>query len=93
MLDVGLSLELNRYGVLPRVAHGLVGVLAAPLLHGDLEHLIGNSVPVFVLGWSLMYFFPDISGRVVGIAWLPEPLWLPRLRRPLARPWKQCVRP
>jgi membrane associated rhomboid family serine protease len=70
VLDVGLSLELNRYGVLPRVAHGLVGVLAAPLLHGDLEHLIGNSVPVFVLGWSLMYFFPDISGRVVGIAWL-----------------------
>ena len=69
LLDRGLVLDLNRWGIAPREWSGLIGVVLAPLLHGDLEHLIGNSVPLFVLGWSLMYFFPTIAGKVVLFAW------------------------
>lgn len=70
LLDGGFGLELYRYGVFPRTAHGLVGVLAAPLVHGDLEHLLNNSIPLLVLGWSLMYFFPRLAGRVVLASWI-----------------------
>ena len=45
LLDRGLVLDLNRWGIAPREWSGLIGVVLAPLLHGDLEHLIGNSVP------------------------------------------------
>jgi membrane associated rhomboid family serine protease len=69
LIDRGLDLHLERWGIGPRDWSGLVGVFAAPLLHGDLEHLIGNSVPLFVLGWSLMYFFPTIAGRIVLFSW------------------------
>ena len=70
LVDHGLTLHLNRWGIGPREWAGLIGVAAAPLLHGDLEHLVGNSVPLFVLGWSLMYFFPTVAGRVVVFSWL-----------------------
>lgn len=70
LLDHGLGLGSARYGLTPRSATGLVGILSAPLLHADLEHLIGNSVPLLVLGTTLIYFFPTIALRVAGMAWL-----------------------
>ncbi|WP_330183055.1 rhomboid family intramembrane serine protease [Nocardia sp. NBC_01503] len=37
-------------GVKPRQADGLDGILFGPVLHANWEHLIGNTVPVLVLG-------------------------------------------
>ncbi|WP_245663487.1 rhomboid family intramembrane serine protease [Nocardia inohanensis] len=37
-------------GVAPRELDGLDGILFAPVLHGDWGHLIGNTLPVLVLG-------------------------------------------
>lgn len=41
--------RLNHLGILPRSARGLVGILFSPFLHGDVEHLLFNSLPLFVL--------------------------------------------
>ncbi len=76
LLDHGLGLDLHRFGVLPREWKGLVGIIAAPFLHGDLKHLFNNSVPVFVLGWALMYFYPRVAGPVVLATWLLTGLWV-----------------
>ncbi|MGW0181742.1 rhomboid family intramembrane serine protease [Nocardia sp. NPDC003345] len=38
-------------GIQPRDADGLDGILFAPLLHGGWDHLIGNTLPVLVLGF------------------------------------------
>lgn len=70
LLDQGMGWETARYGLTPRTLQGLVGVFSAPLLHADLEHLIGNSVPLLVLGTALIYFFPTIALRVAAISWL-----------------------
>jgi membrane associated rhomboid family serine protease len=43
------ALDLKSYGVQPRTAVGLVGIVAAPLLHDDWHHIIGNTMPLFVL--------------------------------------------
>ncbi|MEO8591096.1 MAG: rhomboid family intramembrane serine protease [Flavobacteriales bacterium] len=70
LLDHGLDLGLARFGILPREWSGLLGVLASPFLHGDFDHVFNNSVPVLLLGWCLMYFYPRIAGRVVLVSWL-----------------------
>ncbi|MBL7951563.1 MAG: rhomboid family intramembrane serine protease [Flavobacteriales bacterium] len=69
-LDVVFDLEFYRLGIFPRIAKGLSGVVAAPFIHGDLDHLLNNSIPLFVLGWGLMYFFPRLAGRVLIGSWL-----------------------
>lgn len=42
-------LPLERWGLVPRTAGGLVGIATLPFLHADLQHLIGNTVPLVVL--------------------------------------------
>ena len=53
--------DLGFLGVYPRSFNGLPGIITSPLIHGDLKHLFANSVPLFVLGGSLFYFYREIS--------------------------------
>ncbi|AFY39757.1 Rhomboid family protein [[Leptolyngbya] sp. PCC 7376] len=46
---------LDIYGIMPRNMTGLRGVLFAPFLHGDFQHLIANSIPFAILGWLVMF--------------------------------------
>jgi membrane associated rhomboid family serine protease len=50
LVDLVPGTDLDQWGIEPRTAHGLVGVAAAPFLHADLAHLLGNTVPFVVLG-------------------------------------------
>jgi len=70
LLENGLQLDLARFGIKPREASGMWGILAAPLLHGDWEHLFNNSTAIIALGWCLMYFYPRAAIRVVLFTWL-----------------------
>jgi len=70
LLDQGLDLQLRQFGLYPRELKGLIGIAAAPLLHGDWEHIFNNSTAVVMLGWCLMYFYPRMAGRVVLLTWL-----------------------
>lgn len=42
--------NLERFGIRPRSADGLDGIVFSPFLHGSWSHLIGNTVPFVVLG-------------------------------------------
>ena len=63
-LNVALDLELERFGVRPREALGLPGILVAPLLHGGFGHLIANSLPLLIVGTTMLHLYPD-SARTV----------------------------
>jgi membrane associated rhomboid family serine protease len=41
--------SLDSFGVVPRKLIGLVGIPTAPFLHANLRHLLGNTIPLFVL--------------------------------------------
>ena len=41
--------RLNVLGIYPRRTHGLLGIIFSPFLHGSNQHLLVNSVPLFVL--------------------------------------------
>jgi len=41
-------LALEQYGLVPRSLRGLIGIIAMPFLHGDLSHIISNTIPLAV---------------------------------------------
>ena len=45
--------RLDRNGIEPRELDGLDGVVWAPFLHADFQHLIGNTIPFLVLGFAI----------------------------------------
>src|SRR6185312_5342241 len=48
--------RLNTFGVWPRTAWGLLGILFSPLLHGGWGHLIGNTIAWLVAGTMLVLY-------------------------------------
>lgn len=63
-IEFTFGLDLGFLGILPRTASGLIGILTAPLVHGDINHLTSNSIPLLALGGTLFFFYPKIATRV-----------------------------
>ena len=70
LLNWGLDLELERFGVRPRQLTGLPGILLAPLLHGRFSHLLANSLPLLVLGTVMLHLYPNSALKVVPAVYL-----------------------
>ncbi|HEX8574676.1 MAG TPA: rhomboid family intramembrane serine protease [Flavobacterium sp.] len=56
-LETRWHIRLSEYGIYPRTLTGLRGVVFSPFLHGNLQHLFNNTVPLFVLIAALRYFY------------------------------------
>ena len=52
--NVALGGALLKFGIVPRTTDGLIGILVAPFLHANLEHLVANTVPFLLFGWLVM---------------------------------------
>lgn len=78
LVEVRFQVNLNALGIYPRKFSGLPGILFSPFIHGSIEHLYNNTLPLAVLLASLFYFYRDIASRVLiiglllsgGITWL-----------------------
>lgn len=46
--------RLTQYGLRPRDAVGLRGVVTEPFLHSGWHHLFSNTVPLIAIGWVLL---------------------------------------
>jgi membrane associated rhomboid family serine protease len=55
VIDQVLDGRLDRNGIEPRELDGLDGVVWAPFLHADFQHLIGNTVPFLLLGFAIAF--------------------------------------
>jgi membrane associated rhomboid family serine protease len=55
MIDVASGGDLDRHGIQPHAADGLVGVATAPFLHASWGHLFGNTIPFVVLGAAIAW--------------------------------------
>lgn len=54
-----------HYGIYPLKLEGLIGVVLSVFIHGDINHLFNNSIPLLILGTSLFYFYKKIALKVV----------------------------
>lgn len=59
--ETGTSVSL---ALQPRYLPGLVGILTAPLIHGDWTHLFSNAVPIIVLSSAIVFFYYRLSKAV-----------------------------
>ena len=70
LIDGFLGLGLGRFGLRPGSTAGLIGVLTAPVLHGNLQHIFSNSMPLFISMTAILYFYPNSSIRVIPMIWI-----------------------
>jgi len=69
-LEIQLGINLNDFGIYPRRLTGLKGIFFSPFIHGSLEHLYNNTLPLMVLTASLFYFYRDVAIQVLLIGFL-----------------------
>jgi membrane associated rhomboid family serine protease len=49
---------------------GLLGILTAPLLHGGVQHLFNNSIPLWVGLTACLFLYPNAALLVIPGVWL-----------------------
>jgi membrane associated rhomboid family serine protease len=78
IVDTLLGLDASPFGVRPRSVEGLVGILFAPLVHAGFEHLLQNTLPLVILGTTMLHLYPQASRIVLPAVWLGPGLavWL-----------------
>lgn len=74
--QVNSDLNLSKFGVLPREAKGLPGIITSVFVHGSIEHIASNSIPLLVLGMMLFYFYKKIAKASFIWIWLISGIWL-----------------
>lgn len=67
-VEVKFGMDFTSWGVRPRTALGLRGVVFSPFIHSGLEHLLHNTVPLLVLSTALFYFYHNIAWK--SLLWL-----------------------
>jgi membrane associated rhomboid family serine protease len=70
------GISLSQFGLLPLQVKGLTGILFSPLLHADLAHLAANSLPLFLLGSALMYYYRSDAWQILIYSWLMTGLFV-----------------
>ena len=70
LVDALFGLRLGRFGLRPGSIAGLTGIVTAPLLHGNLQHIFSNSMPLVISLTAILYFYPNSSVRVIPLIWL-----------------------
>lgn len=74
ILNALIGKRLFWLGIFPRRFHGLTGIIFAPLLHANFNHLFFNSIPLVVLsnfilidGLHLFLWVTGITGLLSGV--------------------------
>ena len=68
--EILFAVDLAILGLTPLSLSGLHGIITAPLVHGSLEHLFNNTLPLLLLGSVLLYGYPKSRLRVLLLVWL-----------------------
>ena len=56
-IEFRFNVDLKSFGIQPRKIEGISGIIFSPFLHLSLEHLINNSIPLFLLSSAIFFFY------------------------------------
>ncbi len=68
--EIVFHLNLGFLGVWPREYFGLIGIITAPMIHGNSLHLLSNTIPLLFLGSTLFLFYQRIAGKVFFLCYI-----------------------
>ena len=63
-VEIFFFLNFSSFGIVPRTAKGLLGIITGPLIHVNLVHLFSNSVPLLILGILVFNFYRNIAFEI-----------------------------
>lgn len=73
---LGYLLQMNGFfdscfgAIIPLLPEGLLGIITSPLLHGNIDHIVSNSIPMVILMFLSYQFYPEVANKVFVIGWL-----------------------
>lgn len=77
LVELVSPVDLKSFGLIPRTADGLVGIVTMPFLHANLQHIVSNTMPLVVLlvllagsrarSWVVVAEVISLSG---GLLWM-----------------------
>ena len=59
--EIEFKFDFSTWGVYPLTVKGLRGIIFSPLIHANFEHLAANTFPLFILTFSLFFFYRKSS--------------------------------
>ena len=75
-LEHSIGIDFGFLGILPRTLSGTMGIITAPLIHGDFLHLLSNTFPLLLLGVSVFYFYDRIALEVFAWIYFMSGFWV-----------------
>jgi len=81
-IEWGAASDFGMLGILPRTLSGTVGIVTAPLVHGDFSHLLSNTTSLLLLMVALFYFYDKIALEVFFWIYLMTGIWVWIAARP-----------
>lgn len=70
LFEFEFQLDFSAWGVFPLSEKGLRGILFSPLIHANFEHLTANTLPTFILTFSLFFFYRKSAYTIFGLIYL-----------------------
>ena len=70
LLQLLIGEDFYYLGIYPRVLSGLPAIATAPLIHGSWQHLVGNTLPILLLGSMLIYGYPKSRWWAIAGIWI-----------------------
>ncbi|MEI6677234.1 MAG: rhomboid family intramembrane serine protease [Mariniphaga sp.] len=70
LYEIEFNLDFSSWGLLPHSLRGLRGIFFSPLIHANLEHLIANTIPLFILTFTLFFFYRKSSYSIFVLIYL-----------------------
>ena len=64
IIEYSFDFSFVNFGVLPKKASGIKGVLFSPFIHKDFNHLINNSYPILILMSIINFFYKKIANEI-----------------------------
>lgn len=61
IVEVIQNHKFTRWGIFPRDLDGAIGIVTAPFIHSDWQHLMTNSLPMLMLASIIMVFYKRVA--------------------------------
>jgi len=76
LFEFEFQLDFSTWGILPHAFKGLRGIIFSPVIHASFEHLSANTIPLFILTFSLFFFYRKSAYTIFVLIYLLSGLFV-----------------
>ncbi len=69
-IEIVFGISFSEFGIYPKSLKGISGIIISPFIHADFNHLLSNSIPLYLLTTAIFYFYRPLAVRILVLLWL-----------------------